>query len=213
MKSMHFFYIVILLALSITSCSSTATQTTPSAILFSDDFSNTDNKWSQVAETGRSTDYYNNAYRIFINDADYEAWAIPEGQSFTDVRIEVETTKSSGPDDNDFGVICRYTDESQFYYALISSDGYYGILKMTSGGGLIIGEDNLLESNKINQGSTTNQIRFDCVGSKLTLYVNGSKVDQQTDSEYTIGNVGFIAGTYETGGTDILFDNLIVYKP
>jgi hypothetical protein len=213
MKFMHLFYIVIIFALSITACSSSASQTTPSAILFSDDFSNTDNKWDQVAETSRTTDYYNNAYRIFINDPDHDIWAIPEGQSFTDVRIEVDATKTSGPDDNDFGVICRYTDENQFYYAIISSDGYYGILKMTSSGGMIIGEDNLLETNKINQGATSNQIRFDCVGSKLTLYVNGSKVDQQTDSEYTIGNVGFIAGTYETGGTDILYDNLIVYKP
>ena len=34
-----------------------------------------------------------------------------------------------GPDDNDFGIICRYIDDNQFYYAIISSDGYYGIVR------------------------------------------------------------------------------------
>jgi hypothetical protein len=166
-----------------------------------------------VNEANIITDYYNNSYRIVVNEPENDVWSIPEGESFTDVRIEVDATKNSGPDDNVFGVICRYIDENQFYYGLISSDGYYGILKMTSSGGMIIENDNLLESNKINQGEALNHIRFDCIGSKLTLYVNGAKVDQQTDSDYGIGNVGLIAGTYETGGTDILYDNFYVYKP
>ena len=57
----------------------------------------------------------------------------------------------------------------------------------------------MLESDKINQGAATNHIRFDCVGSTLTLYVNGFQVDQQTDTDYTTGNVGLTwHGTFET---------------
>jgi hypothetical protein len=84
---------------------------------------------------------------------------------------------------------------------------------MTKDGGFLVGNDSMLESSKINQGSAANHIRFDCVGSTLSLYVNGSLVDQQTDSAYTVGNTGLIAGTFDSAGTDILFDNLVVYKP
>jgi hypothetical protein len=77
----------------------------------------------------------------------------------------------------------------------------------------LIGATELLPSDAINQGSASNHIRFDCNGDVLTLYVNGQQVDQQTDGEYTSGNVGLIAGTYDTPGTDILFDNFSVYQP
>ncbi|OGO64409.1 MAG: hypothetical protein A2030_00470 [Chloroflexi bacterium RBG_19FT_COMBO_50_10] len=213
MKFMRLFIIVLVLALTSLACLGTSTQNAPSNVLFSDDFSTTDKKWDQVTVTSATTDYYNNSYHILINDTNSDAWANPGSESFTDVHIEVDATKNSGPDDNDFGIICRYADVDHFYYGIISSDGYYGIMKMTSNGGNPIGSDNLLQNDKIIQGATTNKIRFDCVGSTLTLSVNGNQIDQQTDTEYTAGNVGLIAGTFDTPGADILFDNFFVYKP
>jgi hypothetical protein len=213
MKSMRFYVTFLMLAFSSLACFSTGTQSPPSNILFSDDFSNTDSGWDKVNEASYSTDYYNNAYRIVVNNTSQDNWANPGKEIFTDVHIEVDATKTGGPDDNDFGIICRYTSVDQFYYGVVSSDGYYGIMKMTSNGGVTIGNDSMLESDKIIQGTATNHIRFDCIGSTLTLYVNGTQVDQQTDTELTTGNVGLIAGTFDTAGTDILFDNFFVYKP
>ena len=76
-----------------------------------------------------TTDYYNYAYRILVNMANYDAWANPDDLSFTDVQVEVDATKNGGPDANDFGIICRYTSGDSYYYATISSDGYYGIYR------------------------------------------------------------------------------------
>jgi hypothetical protein len=213
MKSMRLFIIIIVLALASLSCLSSGTQSTATDVLFSDDFSTTDNKWDQATDPSRTTDYYNDAYRITVNDTYSDAWANPGKENFTDVRIEVDATKNGGPDDNDFGIIFRYVDEEQFYYGVVSSDGYNGIMKMTFDGGKPIGQENMLESDKIIQGAATNRIRFDCVGSTLTLYVNGTQLDQQTDSDLTTGNVGLVSGTFGTGGVDILFDNFYVYKP
>jgi hypothetical protein len=213
MKSMRFIYMVLILVLASLACFSVGTPTPTSNILFSDDFSSTSKKWDQVSDSSRTTDYYNNSYRITINDINSDSWANPGSESFTDTRIEVDATKNGGPDDNDFGIICRYTGVDKFYYAVISSDGYFSIMKMTSDGSKPIGNENMLQSDTIVQGSSTNHIRFDCVGSTLTLYVNDSQIDQQTDVDYTTGNVGLIAGTFATAGTDILFDNFIVYKP
>ena len=213
MKFLRVYSIVIILALTSLACFATNTQSTPSDVLFSDEFSDTSKKWDQVSDSTGNTDYYNNAYRIVVNEVSYDAWANPGNESFIDTRIEVDATKNGGPVDNDFGIICRYIDSSQFYFGGVSSDGYYGIMKMTSDGSKPIGKDSMLESDKISQGVATNHIRFDCVGSTLTLYVNNSQIDQQTDADYTAGNVGLLAGTFATGGTDILFDNFYVYKP
>lgn len=213
MKSSLLFLVMLILSVTLLACSSIETQSTPSDVLFSDDFSTTDKKWDQYTGEKSTTDYYNGAYRILVNDTNSDAWANPGNESFTDIRIEADAIKNSGPDDNDYGLICRYIDSDQFYYALISSDGFYGILKMSADGGMTIGNDTLLETDKINQGAATNHIRFDCIGSTLTLYINGSQVDQQTDTTYTTGNVGLIAGSFDTAGTDILFDNFMVYQP
>jgi len=213
MKSMRFIFIILILVLASLACFSTGSPTPSSNILFSDDFSSTSKKWDQVSDSTRTTDYYNNSYRIIVNNTNSDTWANPGSESFTDTHIEVDATKNGGPDDNDFGIICRYTDMNKFYYGVITSDGYYSIMKMTSDGGKPIGNENMLQSDMITQGTSTNHIRFDCVGSTLTLYVNGTQIDQQTDVDYTTGNVGLIAGTFTTAGTDILFDNYFVYKP
>lgn len=213
MKSIRFLFIIFTLVFASLACFSTGSPTPSSNILFSDDFSNTSKKWDQVSDSTRSTDYYNNSYRIVVNDTNSDVWANPGSESFTDTRMEADATKNGGPDDNDFGILCRYSGVDKFYYGVISSDGYYGIMKMTSDGGKPIGNENMLQSDTITQGASTNHIRFDCVGSTLTLYVNDTQIDQQTDGDYTTGNVGLIAGTFTTAGTDILFDNFFVYKP
>ncbi len=213
MKFNRLFGAVLVLSLASLACASFTNRGYTNNILLADDFSNTKMKWNQASDSTRTTDYYNNAYRIVVNQTDSDAWSNPKDQTFTDVRIEVDATKNAGPDDNDFGIICRYSAADRYYYGVISSDGYYAIVKKTPNGVQLLGKMNLAESDRINKASASNHLRFDCVGSTLTLYVNGFQIDQQTDTDYTTGNMGLIAGTFSKVGTDILFDNLFVYKP
>jgi hypothetical protein len=215
MKSLLVIILVIILIFSTVACSVLGGNRLPSNVVFSDDFSNTKHKWDKVNETNRITDYFNDAFHIVVNEANTDAWSNPGDESFTDVTIEVDATKNAGPEDNDFGIVCRYTegDQFNFYYAVISSDGYYSIMKMSNGVGRPLGKDSLLQSEKIKLGTSTNHLRFDCIGTSLTFSVNGNVIDQQTDTEYAAGNVGLIAGTFDTIGADIIFDNFIVYKP
>ncbi len=185
---------------------------TASNILFQDDFSNTSSGWDRVNIGKDIADYSKGTYRIYINEPNVNVWANP-GLNFSDTRVEVDATKVSGPDDNDFGITCRVKDTNHFYFLIISSDGYYGIGKMKGELQAFIGMEAMLPSEAILQGNRTNHLRADCVGNKLTLYVNGTKVGQATDTEYTSGDIGLIAGTFNTAGTDVHFDNLYVYKP
>ncbi len=174
----------------------------PSNILFSDDFSSTKSGWDQVQEDDMVTDYANGGYRIYVNEVNYDMWANPSKFFPGDVRIEVDATKIGGPDDNDFGVICRYQDIDNFYFFMISSDGYAAIGKFEGSNNELISSDNMQKVDGITPGAATNHIRADCIGSELKLYVNGNLVATATDSSFTSGDVGLMAGTYDTAGTD-----------
>ena len=182
------------------------------SILFQDDFSDTGSGWDRTTTDSSSTDYASGAYRIWVNDTNSDFWANP-GKSFTDAQVEVEAIKVAGPDDNDLGVICRYQDTDNFYFALISSDGFAGIGKTKAGQQILLTGDKLTPADAIHQGNNKNTIRLDCVGSSLSLLVNGTQVITATDSDFAKGDVGLIAGTYDTPGTDVQFDNFVVRAP
>lgn len=183
------------------------------SILFQDDFSSTSSGWSDLYrdDTGM-TDYDQGGFRIQVLQPNFDYWANPE-LSFTDVSVEVDATKIGGPDDNDFGVICRYVDSSNFYFLIVASDGYYGIGKYSGGSQSLIGTDSLEATDKVLSGNATNKIKAECVGTTLRLSVNGSVLTEVTDSDHASGDVGLIAGTFDTSGTDILFDNFVVRQP
>jgi hypothetical protein len=182
------------------------------SVLFQDDFSDPSSGWDRVTEPDGATDYANGVYRILVSASDLDVWSNP-GLSFTDTHIEVDATKIAGDDNNDFGVICRYQDADNFYEMVISSDGYYGIVKIKDGERVPIEQQAMLPSEAIQQGAATNHIRVDCVGSTLALYVGGQQLAEVQDSDFASGDVGLIAGTFDVPGTEIHFDNFTVLKP
>jgi hypothetical protein len=182
------------------------------AVLFRDDFSNPLSGWKPGVSGNGEARYQDGAYRISVSQPSSDVWASP-GFNFADARIEVDASKAGGPDDNDFGVICRSNGSKNFYFFTVSSDGYYGIGKFKSGVQILIGATSMQTSDKILRGGQVNHIRADCVGNTLTLYVNGEKIQSVNDSDFNSGEVGLIAGAFEAPGTDIKFDNFTVLKP
>ncbi len=45
------------------------------------------------------------------------------------------------------------------------------------------------------------------------MLVNGTQVATATDSEWADGDVGLVAGTFDTPGTEVHFDNFVVRQP
>jgi hypothetical protein len=184
----------------------------PGRLLFQDDFSDPSSGWNRITTTQGETNYADGVYRIFVNEPNLDIWSFP-GKDFNDVRIEVDALKVGGERNNRYGIICRAASQDNFYTLIISSDGYYGIGKIQGQDYSLIGMEALQPSGAILKGAALNHLRADCVGDTLTLYVNGEQLAQVRDSSFAAGDVGLIAGTYETAGTDIRFDNFIVYQP
>jgi hypothetical protein len=184
----------------------------PGKVLFQEDFTDPSGSWSQASTDQGATEYADGVYRIFVNEPNLDIWSIP-GVEFSDVRIEVDALKVGGDRDNRFGVICRATDQSSFYTFIISSDGYFGVGKIKGDTYQLVGMEALQRSDAIKLGSESNHIRADCIGKTLTLFVNGQRLVVVEDLEFALGGVGLIAGTYDKPGTDIRFDNFVVYEP
>jgi hypothetical protein len=182
------------------------------AILFSDDFSKTPSGWGLWNNEGGLVEYVEGGLRVRVDDTYFDFWSVA-GKNFSDVQIEVDAVKRAGPEDNDFGVVCRYQDRENFYMLVTSSDGYFGIAKVKEGEYSMIGSEQLQYSSVIQPGQALNHLRADCVGNTLRLYANGSLLMEAQDADFASGDVGLVAGAYQVKGVDILFDNFVVKTP
>ena len=186
----------------------------PGNILFQDNFSDTSSGWDKMKDEDGMTDYYNDSYRIQVNRDNLFLFANPGQTNLpNDVSIDVDATKQGGSDDNSFGILCRYQDVNNFYRFIVTSDGYAGILLIRDGSGTNLNGENLTPISTALVGNATNKIRVNCVGTTLSLFVNGEQVLTAQDSTFSNGDVGVFAGTFDIVGTDILFDNFVVTRP
>ncbi len=202
------FLAVVALALATLAC---GVSTKEAGVLFQDDFSDTGSGWPNDEMTG----YVDGGYVIRVPEAQKDHLVVP-GQSFpADVIVEVTASRRAGPMDNDYGVMCRVQDLDNFYFFWISSDGYQVIGKQENGETIFLSSDKMEYTDGIKGGlNEANRIRAECVGNTLRLMVNGRTVSKVTDDTFTGGgDIGLTAGTFEEGGVEIFFDNLVVRKP
>jgi hypothetical protein len=182
------------------------------AILYQDSFSDPHSGWGQFNGEAGVAGYTDGAYHIYIKSPNVNLWAHP-GMDFDTVHVEVDATTASGPQENRMGLICRQKDDVNFYYFIISADGYYGIGKVKDGQWSLLNADEMQQHSAIHAGSQVNHIRADCISSLLILYVNDQLVGSAQDTDFSSGDVGLLAGAFDTPGAEIYFDNFVVFKP
>lgn len=213
-------FIAALLLLSLTACGllggGAADDCTGGGSLLQDDFGEgQDCGWALYNRSGAVIAIENGTMQVTTSSPGQIYWTNP-GRQFDNVIMTVQARQVSGPNDNAYGLICRYQDESNFYLFLISGDGYYMIGKFQAELGKIeylSGNGEFTFSDVINQGVATNQIRASCIGNELTLSVNGVPLATVTDTSFASGDVGVGASTFEPGAAVIQFDDLRVLAP
>ncbi len=120
---------------------------------------------------------------------------------------------AAGPDNNLFGLICRYQDDKNFYFLAISADGYFVVGKLKDGRIYFLNSNSFEYSDNILPGQVAHHLTATCVGNALTLTVDNSLLAQATDADFKNGSVGLIAGAFDEPGVDIRFDYLTAVKP
>jgi predicted RNA-binding Zn-ribbon protein involved in translation (DUF1610 family) len=193
----------------------TPTPTPFSKVLFQDDFGEPTSGWDRGTFDQNVVDYAPGGYHILLgNDSGGESVWVKDG--FGDLSISVDAKQTAGPPDSWHGVLCRARKDVGAYGFEISTAGRYQIVKYrysTQGS-----RGSPLERGDLSvppRGDGPNQLRADCIGSSLTLWVNGRAVSTFKDGEFTSGGVGLIVETGASGkaGGDILFSHYAVKGP
>lgn len=197
----------------LSSCSSApaATPLPPSGtVLFQDEFENNTSGWDRLSNEVGIMDYDQGGYRMLILQPQMNFWSTPQ-MDLRDARIEVDVTKLNGPEENRAGIMCRYQN-GNYYFFIISNDGFYSIGKFIGGKTTLLGQSEMQASELI-QADTVNHLRADCIGDSLTFYINYNLIAGAKDSDLPSGNVGLLAGSFAQPGVDVLFDHFVTMQP
>jgi hypothetical protein len=133
--------------------------------------------------------------------------------NYSNVILRVQTWRSAGPEDNLFGVICRYENADNFIFFVLSSDGFMGIGQYLDGSRQLLTDESLLPFEAIRPNDNINLIEARCVEDDLALLINGQLAAQAKDETISTGDVGLLAGTYAQGGVEVRFDNFSMLQP
>lgn len=200
--------------LLLSACASAPVQTVPFAksgdILFQDEFENNSTGWARVSNDNGIMDYDQGGYRILVQQPTMNFWSTPE-KNFRDVRVEADVIRLNGPNENRTGLICRYQN-GDYYFFIISSDGFYAIGKFIGGNTILLGQSEMQSSEFIISNSV-NHLRADCIGNTLTFFVNFNQIASAQDTDFPSGDVGVLAGSFSESGVDVSFDHFVVMQP
>ena len=181
-----------------------------SELPYLDEFLDPASGWPVYSGENGQSGYDSGGYQILV-DLPYQQIAANPGKNFTDVVIEFEAARLSGPEDAYLGAMCRYQDDANYYYLVIGADGYYSIGKIVNGENISLTENGT--SPAILTGQAKIPCRVECTSDILALYANGELLAQVQDGDFSSGDVGLLAGTLDTPGANIRFTNFYVTQP
>jgi hypothetical protein len=143
---------------------------------------------------------------------------IVDGRALTDladVSIEVDATPRSIGAGANWGLACRrQRDSGTFYFAFVGDAGGHagaGIVRQDEQRGAwteVATASTLPPGVTIGEGQA-NRLRLDCVGSRITLYADGNRVVEGTDTGFDSGGVAVFVNPLATA-SEVEFDNLVI---
>jgi hypothetical protein len=206
-------FLAVLIALGLAACGGAATDAPSTAGPLQDDFSSATCPFGFL-EAGSTQGYecVDGEFRAWIDNdqATYDFISAPGGESYEDVRIEVDARIVSAVPYGGVVVLCRGSQASGDYYSFTLSSG--GV-ELTD---TLDGEEQISRYKDLPAGVMQpdwNHLRVDCIGNHLAIYVNGTLALDRDIDELAQGDVGLGAGGASEGQTEVRFDNLVVSQP
>jgi hypothetical protein len=181
-------------------------------VLLADDFSNENSGWEIVNNVYELKGYSTNGYLISVNQENSRSLSTT-GRSFNNSVSKVSLQKITGARDSQFGLICRYQDKLNFYSFVITADGYAGIVRFLEGEAALLGSDQFIRFEAVNQDDGVNSLTASCIENTLELKVNDKKVIFTEDTSFANGENGLMVETFETKGVTVVFNDLKIVKP
>lgn len=181
-------------------------------VLLADNFTNENSGWEIVNNVYELKGYSTNGYLISVNQENSRSLSTT-GRSFNNSVSKVSLQKITGARDSQFGLICRYQDKLNFYSFVITADGYAGIVRFLEGEAALLGSDQFIRFEAVNQDDGVNSLTASCIENTLELKVNDKKVIFTEDTSFANGENGLMVETFETKGVTVVFNDLKIVKP
>jgi len=174
--------------------------------LYRDNFSNSSGDWCVDSDDTSSTDYSGGKFVIEVIETEWYVWCNPD-QSFEAIHLEVTAENANGTPDTVFGMMCHYQFLDEFYYVGITSEGDYTIRLFIDDADDILAEG---VSDDIPVNAASYRLGMDCAEGRIALYVDGTLIDEVSDSTFTSGDIGLYAWSGDEVPAEIRYDDLEV---
>lgn len=178
-------------------------------LVFEDRF--TSQTWAVQTGEDFGFGYLDEGYTIYINLVNAAIWSLRGSGTLSDVRVETDARRYDGPVDGYYGVVCRHSDEDNYYAMMISDAGTYGIARMEDGSLEFIYEST--DEFDIIQPGEINRITGECVGSRISLFVNGTEMVSLEDDTHQSGSNGLVAKTRLAPNFQALYTYFAISTP
>jgi hypothetical protein len=191
----------------------TATPTDIPEVIYFDDFSDTTG-WYTYEDDRYGFRYSEEGYHIYNNISMGLIWSIREFD-YEGIALEVDGTRLEGPEDSYFGVVCKFSDEGDNYYALVIADnGFYGFGIMENGEYEFM-DTGFDENGAIKRGQgETNRIRGVCNGNHFLIYANNELLLDVWEDKLEEGIIGLVVGNQRSdSGAEFRFNDFAITWP
>ena len=182
-------------------------------VIYFDDFSDL-TSWYTSEDDRFGFKYTSEGYHIYNNVQMGLIWSIRD-QEYAGIALEVDGTRLAGPEDSYFGVVCKFADDGENYYALVIGDnGFYGfgLMEDSEFEFLQTGFD---EKTIINRGlGETNRIRGVCNDNHFLIFANGELLLDVWDDTHGEGIIGLVVGNQRSdSGSEFRFNDFAITWP
>jgi len=124
-----------------------------------------------------------------LGDEDLYVYYMYVADIYDDVAIALNA-ENRGRNNNNVSLVCRMNEAGDQWYEFSVESGGVWYLYAVDGGYNVIGNGG---TNALKQGKEVNEYGLVCEGDKITMYVNGDKINTITDTKYGFneGYAGF----------------------
>ena len=166
--------------------------------------------WDTGSGDGFRVFVADDALRMEFDAAHRTRWSNAH-ETFGDLVFGARACQVAGSHNNGYGLQFGHVDDDNFFYFMISGDGFYQFSKRVDGEwqGLI----KWTRHESIHQGEACNVLMVEAADDLITLVVNGTMLAQVRDGSFSAGDIGLIAQSLDDPGVAVAFDAVVVFEP
>ena len=156
---------------------------------FTDNFSRDNGNWSLDSDETATYEIKGRKLHITVDKENWLAWTTYSGDAPVDFLAAVDGTVPEDSPVGEYGIVFRSVDDTNFYIAALSTDGYFGVWKNVDGEWTAIADwtpSDLIDLTP----EAVNRLAVLAEGAQFTLYINDVPATTVEDDTFAEGDTG-----------------------